>query len=236
MHIQKITNRNTIFTANENATSTVTTGIIHGKTHNFIIDTGTGGDFAKAMLEYLANDPMPIIVINTHHHWDHVYGNWMFEGKQIIAHKLCAELLDNDWTKKMDEVKARGAILHGEVRKHLPNNLIDAPLHFPDDGVLIFPNPGHSVDCISVFDEIDKVLYLGDNFGIEEEDGFCYWGYEPTEEDETIDEEEDDARYAASFFAMMKFLNKFDYKSAVISHGGEVSRADFTALEEDFAE
>ena len=85
-----------------------------------------------------------------------------------------------------------------------------------------------SKDSISVFDEIDKVLYLGDNFGIEEEDGFCYWGYEP--EQEAASEEEDDAQYAASFFEMMKLLNGYDYESAVISHGGHVSRADFAAL------
>jgi len=236
MQVQKITNRNIIFTANENATGTVNTGIIRGKTHNFIIDTGTGGDFAKAMLEYLAGDSLPIIVINTHHHWDHVYSNWMFENKQIIAHKLCAEFLDNDWTVKMDEVKARGAFLHGEVHKCLPNKLIDTPLHFPDDGVLIFPNPGHSVDCVSVFDEIDKVLYLGDNFGIGDDGKFYFWGYELTEEDKSAKDEEVGARYKASFFAMMEFLNKYNYESVVVSHGGHISRADFAALEADFAE
>ena len=235
MKIQKITNRNILFTANESATGTVTTGLIKGKAHNFIIDTGTGGDFSKAMLDYLADDSLSTIVINTHHHWDHVYGNWMFKDKQIIAHKLCMELLDNDWTKKIEEVSARGAILHGEVHKYLPNRLIDAPLHFPEDGVLIFLNPGHSVDSISVYDEIDKVIYLGDNFGIDEEDkDICYWGYEDTEADEMASEEEVDARYDASFFEMMKYLNKYDFESAVLSHGGHVSRADFLKLEEDF--
>ena len=235
MEILKISNRNIIFTAYENTTRTVNTGLIRGKVHNFIIDTGTGGDFAKAMLDYLSDDPLPIIVINTHHHWDHVYGNWVLKGKQIIAHKLCAEFLNNDWTEKMNEVKARGGIFYGEVHKQLPNKLIDAPLHFPDDGVLIFPNPGHSADCISVFDEIDKILYLGDNFGIDE-DGLAYWGYEFTKEDENAPKEEVSARYDTSFFEMIEFLNQYNYESAVISHGGHIRRADFIALEEDFAD
>jgi len=47
-------------------------------------------------------------------------------------------------------------------------------------------------------------------------------------------EEEVDARYDASFFEMMKYLNKYDFESAVLSHGGHVSRADFLKLEEDF--
>ena len=101
MKTEKITNRNTIFTANESEDSTVTTGIIRGKAHNFIVDTGTGGDFAQAMIDSLADSSLPIIVINTHHHWDHVYGNWKFEGNKIIAHKLCAEYMDEKWDESL---------------------------------------------------------------------------------------------------------------------------------------
>lgn len=230
LRINKITNRNTIFTANENATSTVTTGIIRGNAHNFIIDTGTGGDFAKAMLDYLADDSLPIVVINTHHHWDHVYGNWMFADREIIAHRLCAELLDDVWDEMMERSKSYGAFFMGEVRKHLPNKLIDAPLHFPEDGVTIFPNAGHSADCISVFDQNDKVLYLGDNFGVTEKDGFCFWGYEPTEDDKAAGEEVLVAKHTAAFLEMLEYLDKYDYKSAVLSHGGFVDRTDFFCL------
>ena len=230
MQIQKITNRNITFTANESAESTVTIGLIRGKAHNFIIDTGTGGGFAQAILDYLVGDPLPIIVVNTHHHWDHVYGNWMFDGKEIIAHKLCPRLMDAEWETKLTKLKAEGAYLLGEVHKHLPNRLIDAPLHFAKDGVLIFPTPGHSADCISILDEIDKVLYVGDNFGIDE-DGLCYWGYSGDFEAEDIDE-----KYAASFFAMMQSLSIYDYETAVLSHGGHVPRADFATLEEEFKE
>ncbi|MCL2406786.1 MAG: MBL fold metallo-hydrolase [Defluviitaleaceae bacterium] len=238
MQIQQIKTRNTIFTANESADGTVCTGIIRGKEHNFIIDTGTGGEFAKAMIDHLGDDPLPTIVINTHSHWDHVYGNWMFKGKEIIAHKFCAELLDNDWANKINELKERGSYLLGDIYKHLPNRLIDAPLHFAADGVLIFMNPGHSKDSISVYDEVDKILYLGDNFGIDEDDDFCYWGYEFTEEDEAEDADEDEveARYDASFFEMMKLLKTYDFEGAVISHGGYVSREQFRELEREFEE
>jgi len=230
MQIDKILTRNTIFTTHESPDGTVNTGIIRGVKHNFIIDTGTGGDFAKAMLAELADSDLPIIVINTHHHWDHVYGNWVFADKEIIAHKLCAKLLDNDWSKKMAEVQGRGRIFLGEVKKCLPNRLIDADLHFPEDGVKIFMNPGHSADSISVYDEIDKVLYLGDNFGVDE-DGLSFWGYNGDFEAEDIDE-----KYEAAFFEMIAYLKQFGFESAIVTHGGHFSRGDFDKLEADFKE
>ena len=234
---KQIGNRNITFTSNESAASTVTTGIIRGVKHNFIIDTGTGGDCAQAMLDYLAaeGDALPIIVINTHSHWDHVYGNWKFEGKalQIIAHKLCLELMNSrDWDFDVAELAKRGSIMLGEVHKHLPNVLIDAPLHFPDDGVLIFPNPGHSPDSISILDEVDKVLYVGDNWGIDE-DGLSYWGYDESHAEDAT-EDEVDALYDASFFAMMEFLREYDFETAVLSHGGDVPWADFVTLEKEW--
>jgi glyoxylase-like metal-dependent hydrolase (beta-lactamase superfamily II) len=34
-------------------------------------------------------------VINTHHHGDHTYGNYLFPGDTIISHELCRE---QSWT------------------------------------------------------------------------------------------------------------------------------------------
>jgi len=235
MKIEKVTDRNTIFTANESEDSTVTTGIIRGKAHNFIIDTGTGGDFAQAMIDSLADSSLPIIVINTHHHWDHVYGNWKFEGNNIIAHKLCAEYMDEKWEKDLARVKEQGSILLGEVRKYLPNQLIDAPLHFPEDGVTIFLNPGHTLDCISIYDEIDKVLYVGDNFGVDE-DGFCYWGHDDSNDPEDISEEEEDGLYFVSLMKMIELYGAYDFESAVLTHGGHVPKADFDEYREEMEE
>ena len=47
----------------------------------------------------------------------------------------------------------------------LPNLVFDGSLYFPEDGVRVFYTPGHTVDCISVFDEVDRVLNAGDNIG-----------------------------------------------------------------------
>jgi len=92
MKITKITNHHTTFSTPENESYDVIMGVIKGKKHNFIIDTGMGSGSAHTMLEYIGDDSKPLIVINTHHHTDHIMGNWVFEKHPIIAHALCREI------------------------------------------------------------------------------------------------------------------------------------------------
>jgi len=177
MQITKLTNRNTMFTTAENAEGDVHMGVIMGKKHNFIIDTGIGGDCAKAMLDFIGNDDKPIVVINTHHDWDHVWGNWVFENCEIVAHRLCHELMDKNFEADMTRAKANGAYNLGEVKKCLPNRLFDDVLGFPEDGITIVHTPGHTPDCICIYDTVDKVLWVGDTCSFDE-DGAIYEGDE----------------------------------------------------------
>lgn len=142
-------------------------GLILGTKHNFLIDTGVGSGSVMPVLAYLANDSKPIVVINTHSHWDHVWGNFVFKNSLIIAHTICRDVLEKCWDEKVIE---NAAFLDGEARKCLPNMTFKGSLHFPDDGVSIFHTPGHSADDISVYDAVDKVLYAGDNIGDTDEE------------------------------------------------------------------
>ena len=177
MKTNKISNRNTVFTTFENSKGgIVSMGLIQGKRHNFIIDTGIGGGSAHAMLEYIGDDKKPIIVINTHAHWDHIYGNWVFADSMIIGHKLCREIMDKNWDADLKMVtEDSDRYTDGEIHKCLPNMVFEGALHFPEDGITLFHSPGHTADHISVYDAVDKVLYIGDNFGVF--DGVAYyWG------------------------------------------------------------
>lgn len=158
----KITNRNTMFTCKMGKTYDLNLGLILGKKHIFIIDTGLGSGSVSPIIEYIGDNKKPIIVINTHCHWDHIWGNWMFENNTIISHSKCRELEDKYWEEAYNDFRESS---DGEVYKCLPNLVFEDELYFPDDGVSIFFTPGHSADCISVYDEVEKVLYAGDNIG-----------------------------------------------------------------------
>jgi len=165
MNSIKITNRNIMFTKpSKKWDCDLNLGLILGQKHNFIIDTGCGSGDVAPILDYIGDDTKPIIVINTHHHWDHVWGNWVFGNSLIISHATCRETLEKCWDDDIND-KNKSDFINGEVRKCLPNMTFKKRLDFPEDGVSIFHSPGHTADDISVYDAVDKVLYAGDNIG-----------------------------------------------------------------------
>ena len=161
----KITERNIMFTepmAYQEQTYALNIGLILGKQYNYVVDTGFGSGSIEPVLAYLGENKKPIIVVNTHFHWDHVWGNWMFPDSIIISHVTCRKILEEIWD---EEVRSNAEFVDGQVHKHMPNLLIEDGIYFPGDGIKIFHTPGHSEDCISIYDEADKVLYAGDNIG-----------------------------------------------------------------------
>jgi len=174
MKIEKIGSRNVIFTHtgidewNSNLHEigiekwNLNLHLIIGQKCNYIIDTGLGSGSIVPIKEYLNGNKNPIVVINTHYDWDHVWGNHCFKESIIISHRLCRELLEDSWTEMLNEYKQ---FIRGEVELCLPNMLVGDFLHFPEDKVKIFYTPGHTIDSISVFDELDNVLNVGDNIG-----------------------------------------------------------------------
>lgn len=133
-----------------------------GNKFNYIIDTGLGSLCVTPVLEYLGDNHKPIIVINTHYHWDHVWGNSSFSDCTIISHKLCREKIAAKWDDMMDKKKQ---FIKGNVQMCLPNLTFEDTLYFPDDKIKIFYTPGHTIDCISVFDEEERVINVSDNIG-----------------------------------------------------------------------
>ncbi|MCL2704464.1 MAG: MBL fold metallo-hydrolase [Defluviitaleaceae bacterium] len=220
MKITKLTNRNIMFSTPEDADSDVHMGVILGTKHNFIVDTGIGGGCAEEMLKYIGGDSKPVIVINTHHDWDHIAGNWVFEGSAIIAHKLCRELMDKTWDEKIQRAVRNNRYFKGEVRKCLPNLLFEGSMHFPEDGICIFHTPGHTQDGISVYDSVDKVLYVGDSFGVDDGEA-CYWG-----------EEED----ITGFRHMIETYKQYDFEICVSGHSEPQTKEVIVLLETALAE
>jgi glyoxylase-like metal-dependent hydrolase (beta-lactamase superfamily II) len=162
MNIKKIKNRGVLFTFDSPFACDLNLYVIMGEKYNYIIDTGLGSLSVDPIKEYIKNDAKQIIVVNTHYHWDHTWGNGSFENCMIISHKLCREMLQSEWEDMLQNNSHR---CYGEVKKNLPNLVFDQELYFPEDKIRLFYSPGHTIDSISVLDEVDKVLIVADNVG-----------------------------------------------------------------------
>lgn len=135
--------------------------VIRTTKRNFIIDTGLGAGCAGIISEYL--DPeKSAIVVNTHYHWDHVWGNGSIGNVQIIAHASFPGLLRENWDAMYGKFNRYA---EEPVIEKIPDILFDSTMIFPEDDLTLFHSPGHTVDSISVFDARDKVLMAGDNIG-----------------------------------------------------------------------
>lgn len=162
MHIQKITNRSIQFTETVQSSWNLNFQLILGDVHNFLIDTGLGSFHMEQVIAFLERDTKPLYLINTHYHWDHIYGNSSFPNSPILAHRLCHELILEKWDAMMEQ---NHSLVEGTCEKRLPTILFEQEIYFPEDGVRIFYSPGHTLDSVSILDEKDKILYAGDNIG-----------------------------------------------------------------------
>ncbi|MEA3406937.1 MAG: MBL fold metallo-hydrolase [Chloroflexota bacterium] len=102
-------------------------------------------------------------VINTHHHADHVYGNWLFEGAEVIAHDKCREMLARFGERRLGKARRQTPEL-AEVQLRLPGMTFGQEMRINLGGrkLNLFHTPGNSPDGISVFEEGDQVLIAGD--------------------------------------------------------------------------
>lgn len=136
--------------------------VYHGFEINLMIDTFLGPSPMNQLLKALPvpTAPCPYIIVNTHYHFDHVWGNSSFPSSMRIATSLCYQ-----WMKQhfAEEREKNAPYWEPGNQLCLPNCLIDTPLFFPEEGIEIFPSPGHTEDGCSVLFQKDSVLAVGDN-------------------------------------------------------------------------
>lgn len=140
----------------------VDTWIVVTDRYVVIIDTMDSPASGQALLE-LARPHMAgrqLLVLNTHSHWDHVWGNQVFSGPHalypapILATRRCAELLRSaEAATTLAEMQARQPDRFATVQ------LVPASLCFEerlqiDGGDLtleLLPAPGHAADQVVVW-------------------------------------------------------------------------------------
>jgi glyoxylase-like metal-dependent hydrolase (beta-lactamase superfamily II) len=158
-----------------------------------VIDTQSDLPHARQMIEMFSKvwPAMPKRVINTHEDGDHVWGNQLFEGAEIIAHRLVAERMQHvanpeEFQKLMQGIsnpttrQALQAVHPGLVAAVqqlmedynfdgielvLPTTLFDTRYELDLDGTevhVIYVGPCHQVGDTIIHVPKERVVFAGD--------------------------------------------------------------------------
>lgn len=148
--------------------------LILGQKRALLLDTGMGIASIRKVVSRLT--PLPVIVLNTHTHADHVGGNaefseiWGIEGKYTLGN---AKGTDEDWLKdwarppqicgslppgfRADDYKIAPFTIKHHVRDGDEIDLGDRKLQ-------VIQSPGHTPDSICLQDVENKLLFTGDSY------------------------------------------------------------------------
>jgi glyoxylase-like metal-dependent hydrolase (beta-lactamase superfamily II) len=145
-------------------------GVVLGGDDVLLVDTRASPAHARVIVDELrALTANPVsIVVDTHWHWDHAFGNSVFRPAPIWGHVRAAARLQRDGAEAAREVAAELP----DVAEQLAEVVIDPPDHtFSDRATvkvgdrvveLAFHGRAHTDGDITVFVPDAKVLFAGD--------------------------------------------------------------------------
>lgn len=141
-----------------------------------VVDTGFGVGNLRGLVEKIAGTEKPIIVCNTHHHYDHCYGNAQFDlaychedevycMKQTQNPHIWDYLFDETGTPIYNNFDPADLIPYKEYELvGLPSNArIDLGQGYE---VEVIPLRGHSAGMCGYLDHHNHILFAGDLTGI----------------------------------------------------------------------
>jgi len=149
--------------------------IVLGTERAAVIDTGTGiGDLRKVAEELT---DLPLFVINTHTHWDHIGGNSQFDKIVCFNDPACIARL----RKGVGHAKLKKSLTPESLTRDLPGGFEPEtwiippiePTSLLEDGDFIelgdrnlevMHTPGHSSGSICLLDPRHRLLFTGDIF------------------------------------------------------------------------
>lgn len=162
MVIKKLSDTTYAFTFTEIADYNTSCFLLIKKYRNYLIDTYCGSGFMHMIKAWIKSSGFEkeLIVINSHYHWDHIWGNCLFHKNRIISHSICKRRMADEWDKQFDK---NSKYILGDAKMTLPNKTFEDNIVFEDDDIEIFYSPGHTNDSITLYDRESRFLFVGDN-------------------------------------------------------------------------
>jgi glyoxylase-like metal-dependent hydrolase (beta-lactamase superfamily II) len=92
-------------------------GVILGQGEALVIDTRSNYEQARqilADLRELTRDPITVVV-DTHGHWDHSYGNNLFRPARIWGHERCVAFMERNGEARKPKIEAENPEMAGQL-------------------------------------------------------------------------------------------------------------------------
>jgi glyoxylase-like metal-dependent hydrolase (beta-lactamase superfamily II) len=149
--------------------------LVVGKGKAVLIDTGCGIGNVKLLAQEFTQ--LPIVVVNTHSHYDHVAQNHMFSEIALFDAPNARQVAKNGYSKaEMSRLLAEDML-----SKPVPDDFDSENYYVPpfrvtfwlkdndlidlgDRKLQVIHTPGHSPDSICLLDREAKLLWTGDTF------------------------------------------------------------------------